>query len=132
MELKVKALDHFVLTVADIPATTEFYGRLGMETVSFEAADGSHRYALRFGVQKINLHQQGAEFRPHAGTPTAGSGDLCFLSDTPVSDWVSFFQETGMDIQVGPVKRTGATGPILSIYIRDPDGNLIEIANQIG
>lgn len=87
--------------------------------------------ALRFGPQKINLHQKGAEFRPHAGQVQTGSADLCFLSETPVSDWQAHLAAQGIAIEEGPVLRTGAEGPILSIYLRDPDGNLIEVSNRL-
>ena len=124
--MKVRALDHLVLTVADLEATVAFYARLGMAAVRFDAADGTARWALSFGAQKINLHVAGAEFEPKARAPTPGSADLCFLSDTPLEDWI---RALGGAVIEGPVPRTGAAGPIRSIYLRDPDGNLIEIAN---
>lgn len=128
----VTALDHLVLTVADIDATVEFYTHaLGMRAESFIPAEGAARMALRFGPQKINLHQKGAEFRPHAGQVQTGSADLCFLSETPVSDWQAHLAAQGIAIEEGPVLRTGAEGPILSIYLRDPDGNLIEVSNRL-
>jgi catechol 2,3-dioxygenase-like lactoylglutathione lyase family enzyme len=124
--MKVESLDHLVLTVADMERTIRFYTRiLGMEEITF----GNNRKALAFGDQKINLHQYGNEFEPKAKTPCPGSADLCFISATPVREWQSFLQSNGIPIEEGPVKRTGAKGPILSIYIRDPDGNLIEISN---
>lgn len=132
MSPELKALDHLVLTVADIDATVEFYTRaLGMRVESFTPAGGSPRLALRFGAQKINLHQAGAEFRPHAGRVQPGSADLCFLSDTPLGDWQSHLSVLGIPVEEGPVRRTGAEGPILSIYMRDPDGNLIEVSNRL-
>jgi catechol 2,3-dioxygenase-like lactoylglutathione lyase family enzyme len=97
----------------------------------FKVADGTTRTALKFGQQKINLHQTGAEFDPKAAHPLSGSGDLCFLSDTPIADWITHFEALDLHIEDGPIPRTGATGPIMSIYIRDLDGNLIEIANPI-
>lgn len=103
-----------------------------MEVVSFRPADGTERKALAFGAQKINLHQAGAEFEPKAERPQSGSADLCFLSETPVADWVAHFGAQGVEVIEGPVRRTGATGPILSVYIRDPDGNLIEVSNRQG
>ncbi len=131
MTPRVQVLDHLVLTVADIGATIAFYRDvMGMEPVRFQPADGPDRFALRFGVQKINLHQRGAEFDPNAAHPAPGAADLCFLSDQPVSDWQRHLADCGIEVEEGPVPRTGATGPILSIYIRDPDGNLIEIANR--
>ena len=127
----ITALDHLVLTVTDIEATLAFYGDvLGMRAQEFTPKDGSVRWALKFGAQKINLHRAGAEFKPHAETPKPGSADLCFLSDTRLGEWLSHLETCGVSIEEGPVQRTGATGPINSIYIRDPDGNLIEIANQ--
>ena len=126
--MKVDSLDHLVLTVADVEATCRFYSRvLGMEVVTF----GQGRKALQFGTQKINLHQQGREFEPKAARPTPGSADLCFLTTVPLSDVVAHLQSAGVAIVEGPAQRTGATGPILSVYFRDPDGNLIEVANQL-
>jgi catechol 2,3-dioxygenase-like lactoylglutathione lyase family enzyme len=126
---KLKSLDHLVLTVASTDATSAFYETvLGMTVEQFVVADGSTRTALFFGCQKINLHQTGAEFKPHAQHPTSGSADLCFLTDTPIPDWIAHFVSLDVPILEGPIKRTGATGPLLSIYIRDPDGNLIEVA----
>ena len=126
--IKVERLDHLVLTVADIEETCEFYQRaLGMKVVKF----GEGRTALTFGNQKINLHQAGREFEPKAARPTVGSGDLCFISDTPVAQWIEHLAACGIPIEEGPVERTGAVGPIMSVYIRDPSGNLIEIANYL-
>jgi len=126
--MKIDGLDHLVLTVADIGKTCEFYGHvLGMEVVTF----GADRKALAFGAQKINLHQRGKEFAPKAAFPTPGSADLCFLTDVPLEDVAAHIRSCGIAIEEGPVRRTGATGPILSIYARDPDGNLIEIANLL-
>ena len=131
MRPALASLDHLVLTVTDIAATCRFYEKiLGMTATRFTPADGSTRWALRFGHQKINLHQAGAEFDPKATRPTPGSADLCFLSDTPLAAWQDHLSTKGIAIEEGPVTRTGATGPILSIYIRDPDGNLIEIGNR--
>lgn len=122
-------LDHLVLTVADIEATVRFYCNiLGMVHAPFTVADGTNRHALRFGAQKINLHLAGAEFDPKAKSPKPGTADLCFLSHTALTDWQAHFDATGINIEDGPVPRSGATGPILSLYIRDPDGNLIEIS----
>lgn len=127
---EINAIDHLVLTTSDMDATIVFYrDALGMAARGFETADGSTRWALYFGVQKINLHQAGAEFIPHAAAPTPGSADLCFLSQTPIADWITHLSAQGVTIIEGPVPRSGATGPIESIYIRDPDGNLIEVSN---
>lgn len=126
--MKLDSLDHLVLTVADIPATVAFYGRaLGMEAVQF----GEGRTALSFGAQKINLHQAGHEFEPKALRPTPGSADLCFLTGTAIDDVIAHLTAAGVAIETGPVRRTGARGPILSVYIRDPDRNLLEISNLI-
>ncbi len=128
--LKIQSLDHLVLTVQDLARTTTFYRDvLGMDAVRFSPADGSTRWALSFGAQKINLHEAGSEFDPKADDPTPGSADLCFLSDAPLSAWIEHLGKRGVVIEEGPVSRTGAQGPILSIYLRDPDGNLIEISN---
>lgn len=128
----VTSLDHLVLTVADIEVSCGFYERvLGMQAQQFKPASGPARWALAFGQQKINLHQAGREFEPKAQHPTKGSADLCFLSETPLTAWQDHFEDLGVQIEEGPVHRTGATGPILSVYIRDPDQNLIEISNQI-
>ena len=126
--MRLSALDHLVLTVRNIERTLAFYSDvLGMEIISF-AGD---RKALRFGDQKINLHQQGNEFEPKADKPTPGSADLCFLTDTPVAELIRHLQQLGVDVIEGPVERTGACGPILSIYLRDPDENLLELANPL-
>lgn len=132
MTPKLASLDHLVLTVADIAATVAFYRDvLGMGAQVFHPADGSTRHALAFGMQKINLHPLGGEFDPKAARPVAGSADLCFLSDVPLADWQAHLVARGVPVEEGPVRRTGARGPILSIYLRDPDGNLIEVSNPI-
>jgi catechol 2,3-dioxygenase-like lactoylglutathione lyase family enzyme len=121
----IRSLDHLVLTVADVERTVEFYAHvLGMEPVTF----GDGRRALAFGEQKLNLHQAGREFEPKARKPTPGSADLCFLSDEPPAATIERLRECGVAVEEGPVERTGARGPILSVYFRDPDGNLIEVA----
>lgn len=86
--------------------------------------------ALHFGAQKINLHRAGAEIAPHAAAPRPGSADLCFLTETPLADWQVHLEGLGIAVELGPVPRTGATAPIMSLYLRDPDGNLIEVANR--
>ncbi|MCT4559044.1 MAG: VOC family protein [Pelagimonas sp.] len=132
MSPAVQSLDHLVLTVADLKATCQFYHDiLGMTPEAFQPADGSTRWALKFGTQKINLHQAGQEFDPKSQTPTPGSADLCFLTDLPVDAWQDHLTKHMIEIEEGPVRRTGASGPILSIYIRDPDLNLIEIAQPL-
>lgn len=121
--MTVTRLDHLVLTVADLDATIAFYTTvLGMEVVTFRG----DRKALTFGTSKINLHQAGHEFSPKALRPTPGSADLCFVVDTPVDDLART-----LPIEEGPVDRTGATGPIRSVYLRDPDDNLIELSNYL-
>lgn len=124
--MKISHLDHLVLTVADIENTCNFYQTvLGFEVITFKG----DRKALKFGNQKINLHQQGKEFEPKALHPTSGSGDLCFISETPISEVVTHLNQLNIKIEQEPIERTGAMHPILSVYIRDPDQNLIEISN---
>lgn len=126
--MRIGRIDHVVLTVASIEATCAFYRDvLGMEIVTFAGG----RRALSFGVQKINLHEVGREFEPKAARPTAGSGDFCLIADTPLEQVIAELQARGIAIEEGPVNRTGATGPIRSVYIRDPDDNLVEIANYL-
>ncbi len=130
MPQTVHALDHLVLTVADIDATAQFYQTiLSMTVERFTAADGTIRTALKFGDQKINLHQAGQEFEPKALRPTPGSADLCFLTSSSPSAWKAHLDQNNIVIEDGPVPRTGATGPLTSLYIRDPDANLIEISS---
>lgn len=124
--MKIDALDHLVLTVADIDASCAFYERvLGMRTVSF----GAGRKALAFGTQKINLHRHGHEFEPKAERPMPGSADLCFVTATPLAEAMAHLRSCGVELLEGPVPRTGARGPIVSVYFRDPDRNLVEICN---
>lgn len=126
--MQIDHLDHLVLTVADIETTVDFYTRvLGMQAVTF----GEGRKALVFGQQKINLHQAGREFEPKAERPTPGSADLCFIVATPLAEVVAHLQAQGVAIVEGPVQRTGATGPIRSVYVRDPDFNLIELSTPL-
>lgn len=129
MRMRIDRFDHVVLTVADVDATCAFYQRvLGMAVVSF----GDGRKALAFGQQKINLHAHGREFEPKAERPTPGSADFCLITGVPVADVVAHLNGEGVTVVEGPVRRTGATGPIVSIYFRDPDRNLVEVANVIG
>jgi len=126
--VKIDRLDHLVLTVADVEASCEFYRRvLGMEVVTF----GAGRKALAFGAQKINLHPAGREFEPKAQRPTPGSADLCFLTAVPLPEVQQHLAACGVPVTEGPVQRTGAQGPILSVYFRDPDLNLIEVSNRL-
>jgi catechol 2,3-dioxygenase-like lactoylglutathione lyase family enzyme len=126
--VRIERIDHLVLTVRDIAATCDYYSRvLGMQVVTF----GGDRKALQFGRQKINLHEHGKEFEPKALYPTPGSGDLCFITEVPLSQVVDHVRSCGVQVIEGPVRRTGAVGPIESIYVRDPDGNLIEVSNYL-
>ncbi|ECF3653922.1 VOC family protein [Salmonella enterica subsp. enterica serovar Newport] len=128
IQMIIDRIDHLVLTVSDISTTIRFYEEvLGFSAVTFK----QNRKALIFGAQKINLHQQEMEFEPKASRPTPGSADLCFITSTPINDVVSEILQAGISIVEGPVEKTGATGEIMSIYIRDPDGNLIEISQYV-
>ncbi|HLQ24582.1 MAG TPA: VOC family protein [Acidiferrobacterales bacterium] len=123
--MKIERLDHLVLTVRDIEATVAFYTQaLGMKPVTF----GNGRRALAFGQQKLNLHSADAPLKPHAARPIPGSADLCFISSTPISKVIAHLKSAGVAIEEGPVPRTGALGPITSVYFRDPDANLIEVS----
>jgi len=126
--MQITQIDHIVLTVKNIADTVKFYESvLGMETELF--AEG--RTALKFGLQKINLHQSGQEFEPKAKDPLPGSDDLCFISATKLEIAMKHVKSLGVTIIDGPVERTGATGKLVSFYFRDPDGNLIEVSNII-
>ncbi len=126
--MKIERIDHLVLTVHDIERTCEFYSRVfGMEVVNF--AEG--RKALQFGQQKFNLHATGKEFEPKALSPTPGSVDLCLITETPLEEVIQYIKGCGVEILDGPVRRTGAIGVLFSIYMRDPDGNLIEVSNYL-
>jgi catechol 2,3-dioxygenase-like lactoylglutathione lyase family enzyme len=123
---RLAGLDHLVLTVEDLEATLEFYTRvMGMSVRAFEGG----RLALRFGSQKINLHEAGREFEPHARRPLPGSADLCFATEASPEDWLEHLAASGVEVVEGPVCRPGALGPMTSIYFQDPDGNLIEVAS---
>lgn len=124
--MKVDRMDHFVLTVKNIPKSCEFYHHiLGMEIQEF----GDNRVALRFANMKINLHEIGHEVEPKAYLPTPGSGDLCFITKTPIDRVISDLKRQKIKIEAGPVKKNGAIGQIKSVYFRDPDHNLIEVSN---
>jgi len=124
--MHIDALDHLVLTVRDLHATVAFYTRvLGMQEVTF----GEGRRALVFGAQKINLHEIGHEYPPTAAVPTPGSADLCFVTTAAPSVVLARLDACGVHVVEGPVGRTGARGPILSVYFRDPDGNLVEVSS---
>src|SRR5437762_9257556 len=120
----IARLDHIVLTVASIERCCDFYRRvMGMRVVPF--AQG--RTALAFGRQKINLHLAGHEYEPHAHAPTPGSADVCFITTTPLEQAMAHVRGAGVEIELGPVDRTGAIGALRSFYFRDPDLNLVEI-----
>jgi len=122
----ISRIDHVVLTVEDIEATLKFYTQvLGMDMVTF----GQGRKALSFGNQKFNLHQKGKEFEPKAANPTTGAIDICLITETPIQRVTEHLNSLGVIVEQGPVKRTGAQGPIMSVYFRDPDKNLIEVSN---
>ena len=128
----ISHIEHLVLTVNSIPVTLEFYARvLAMHAIQFEATNNQPRIALKFGEQKINLHEAGNEFPPHAHKPTPGSADLCLVTETALEKAMTYVRSCNVEIIEGPVERTGATGKLLSFYIYDPDQNLIEISNQI-
>jgi catechol 2,3-dioxygenase-like lactoylglutathione lyase family enzyme len=124
--MQINAIDHVVLTVRSIAITCEFYSRvLGMQVVTF----GEGRKALTFGSQKFNLHELGKEFDPKAAFPTPGAIDICLLTTTPLARVIEHLRLAGIEIVEGPVRRIGATGPMVSVYFRDPDSNLIEVSN---
>ncbi len=126
--MHIERLDHLVLTVADIERTCAFYGAvLGFRVETF----GSGRTALVFGQQKINLHLAGHEFEPKALAPTPGSGDLCLIASTPLAEVIAELGSAQVAIEEGPADRTGACAPLRSVYVRDPDHNLIEISNYV-
>src|SRR5919107_4135887 len=126
--MQIDGLDHLVRTVADVGRTRDFYERvLGMEPVVF----GEGRHALAFGSQKINLHEAGREFEPKAAVSPPGSADLCYLANASVAEVAEHLRANGVEILEGPVRRTGATGPIKSVHFRDPDRNLIEVASRL-
>ena len=123
--VRVVSLDHLVLTVQDIPRAIKFYVEiLGMQEVTF----GVNRKALAYGQQKINLHKFGEEFEPKAASPLPGSADLCLIIDGPLDEFIKHLNDNNIEILQGPLARTGALGVINSIYIRDPDKNLIELS----
>lgn len=122
-------IDHLVLTVADIARSTAFYGRvLGMEAEFFRGPEGQPRHALRFGNQKINLQDAATQTPTKARHPTPGSGDFCLITETGLDAVIAHLRAQSVPIEAGPVDRRGALGPIRSVYFRDPDDNLIEVA----
>jgi catechol 2,3-dioxygenase-like lactoylglutathione lyase family enzyme len=125
--MKITDIDHIVLSVRDIETSANFYvSVLGMVRETFDR----NRVALRFGRHKLNLHPCAGGFEPKAMQPQPGSLDLCFVTDTPLTDAMSHVQGKGVTIVDGPVRRSGACGPLKSFYFRDPDGNLIEVSNR--
>jgi catechol 2,3-dioxygenase-like lactoylglutathione lyase family enzyme len=132
MPLLADRLDHIVLTVADIEATTQFYERaLGFTREFFHGPDGSPRHALKFGRQKINLQDRATQTPTKAARPTFGSGDFCLLAAVPLDDVIAHLKAANVAIEAGPVPRRGAVGALRSVYFRDPDGNLIEVAEYV-
>lgn len=126
--MEIDHIDHVVLTVRSIDVTCEFYTRvLGMRVATFAGG----RKALAFGRQKFNLHEAGREFEPKADRPTPGSIDLCLITSTPLADVIAHLRRCEVAILEGPVDKTGAAGPIRSVYFRDPDANLIEVSNYV-
>ena len=132
--MKLEKIDHVVITVKDLNKTIDFYTNiLGMKLEKFLSSldNNKIRYAVSFGSQKINIHEEKKPIKPNALNPSSGSMDICFISKNKINDWVHHLEKKGINIEIGPEKKTGALGPILSIYIRDPDFNLIEISNQL-
>lgn len=126
--IRIDHLDHVVLTVASIEETCAFYGDvLGMRTETFAGG----RKALHFGGQKINLHEKGREFEPRARVARPGAADLCLIAETPLDAVIEHLAACGVPVEEGPVAKSGAVTPLISVYIRDPDGNLIEISNEV-
>jgi len=122
----IDRIDHIVITAFDLDRTIDFYSKvMGMEPITFAGG----RRGLAFGKQKINLHQSGREFEPKALKPTPGSMDLCFITETPLAEVISHLKSHGVVIAQGPVEKSGALGPMMSVYFRDPDGNLVEVSN---
>ena len=125
-KFSLTAIDHFVLTVRNIEKSIIFFRDvLGCPIITF----GQNRYAVQIGSSKINLHQADSPIVPHASVPTSGSADFCLLTDSSVGEIQNYLLSQNIEIELGPVGRTGAAGPITSFYIRDPDGNLIEISS---
>ena len=132
--MKLEKIDHVVITVKNLNKTIDFYTKiLGMKLEEFASSldNDQIRYAVSFGSQKINIHEEKKPIKPNALNPSSGSMDICFISKNKINDWVHHLVKKGINIEIGPEKKTGALGPILSIYIRDPDFNLIEISNQL-
>ena len=132
--MKLEKIDHVVITVKNLNKTIDFYTNiLGMKLEEFSSSldNDQIRYAVSFGSQKINIHEEIKPITPNALNPSSGSMDICFISKNKINDWVHHLVKKGINIEIGPERKTGALGSILSIYIRDPDFNLIEISNQL-
>ena len=132
--MKLEKIDHVVITVKDLDETIDFYTNiLGMDLEKFSSSldNNQIRYSVSFGSQKINIHEEIKPIKPNALNPSSGSMDICFISKNKINDWIHHLVKKGINIEIGPERKTGALGPILSIYIRDPDFNLIEISNQL-
>lgn len=128
MAIRIKSLDHLVITASDLAATIDFYTRvLGMEHVAF----GNNLHAVHFGDQKFNIHDAQTDVSPKAGTIVPGSEDFCLISETPISRVIQHLKDCGVTIEEGPVTRSGAAGKLESVYFRDPDANLVEVSNVI-
>lgn len=124
----IVGIDHFVLTVASLEATCAFYQRV----LGFERADTPGKpTSLAFGSRKINLHEVGRTFEPKARFPTPGSGDFCLVTDRPLGEVCDRLAANNVAVEVGPVERIGARGPMMSVYFRDPDGNLVEVSEYL-
>ena len=129
MTIRISSLDHLVITAGDLQATIDFYTRvLGMEHVTF----GNNLHAVHFGTQKFNIHDASTDVSPKARNIVPGSADFCLISETPVSQVIQHLEDYGIEVEEGPVRRSGAAGVLESVYFRDPDGNLIEISNVVG
>jgi len=132
MKQLIDRIDHIVLTVTDIEVTTQYYEKVfGFEREFFKGPEGQPRYALRFGQLKINLQDRDTETPTKARIPTIGSGDFCLIASVPLDEFIEHLKKNQIPIDVGPVSRRGALGPIRSVYLRDPDGNLVEVAEYV-
>ncbi|HOA94665.1 MAG TPA: VOC family protein [Quisquiliibacterium sp.] len=128
----IDRVDHLVLTVTDIEVTTRFYERaLGMQREFFRGPEGQPRHALLFGSQKINLQDRNTDTPTKARVPTIGSGDFCLIAAVPLDEVIAHLKAEGIAIDTGPVSRRGALGPLRSIYLRDPDDNLVEVSEYV-
>ena len=133
MALLADRIDHIVLTVADIEATTRFYERaLQLSRETFRGPDGELRHALKFGQQKINLQDRTTSTPTKARQPTFGSGDFCLIAAVPLDEVAAHLRAEAIPLEAGPVPRRGALGALRSLYFRDPDGNLVEVAEYVG